>query len=99
LQSEREVLIAESRIAPATEMVRTGRLFADEWAPLQDLDDRRRLLASVLDHLDVLPGKGGPRGINPDRLVVHWSIQPGLVRVVDGQLRTVAAVDDLDETA
>lgn len=87
LKAEKDALAASARSAPAqTATVWTGRTFADDWRDADHLDDRRRLLASVLTQVAVSRGRPGPRGVDPERLDVVWAERPGWVAVVSGRV-------------
>ncbi|WP_160573551.1 recombinase family protein [Actinomadura physcomitrii] len=53
------------------EYVSLGMTFAEAWEA-RDTDGRRDLLSSALEHIVVKSGVRGRRGIDPDRLDVHW---------------------------
>lgn len=70
---------AALRAAPGTREVEryTGRAFAGYWRE-SDTPERARLLAAVLDRVEVLPGRSGGM-FDPRRLVLRWSEDPSLV--------------------
>lgn len=72
-QAERDALEAAPRATSET-LVPTGRTMAEEWQA-GDTDHRRALLADAYPSLVLFPGRRGPRGFDPDRLVVH--VTPG----------------------
>lgn len=70
LQARRDEL---SALEPdrRTELVATGQTMAEYWAGAM-VDDRRELLDQAFEELVVLPGRKGPKGFQPGRLVRRW---------------------------
>jgi site-specific DNA recombinase len=66
---KRELLAAPSE--PVVEYIETGETFAEAWAN-RDADGRRALLESAVKHIVIKPGVRGRRGIDPDRVDIHW---------------------------
>jgi len=59
---------------PVVEYVELGQTFAEAWEA-RDTDGRRSLLESAIAHIVVRPGTRGRRGIDPQRIDVHWRDQ------------------------
>ncbi|MFI1778303.1 recombinase family protein [Streptomyces sp. NPDC020406] len=57
--------------APEVEYVSLGMTFAEAWES-RDTDGRRDLLASAFQHIVIRPGVRGRRGIDPERVDIHW---------------------------
>ncbi|MFD6327800.1 recombinase family protein [Streptomyces sp. NPDC058442] len=65
----RELLAAPDE--PEVEFVSLGMSFAEAWEA-RDTDGRRDLLASAIEHIVIGPGVRGRRGIDPERVDIHW---------------------------
>lgn len=63
--------LAERPPTRTVQQVPTGLTFSETWAK-HDVHGRRALLASVLRAVYVRPGRRGPHGLDPDRLVLDW---------------------------
>ncbi|WP_206313012.1 recombinase family protein [Streptomyces sp. JB150] len=61
---------------PVVEYVELGQTFAEAWEA-RDTDGRRSLLESAIAHIVVRPGTRGRRGIDPQRIDIHWRDQYG----------------------
>ncbi|MFF0790199.1 recombinase family protein [Streptomyces spiralis] len=70
LKAKRRELLAMPD-EPEVEYVSLGMTFAEAWEQ-RDTDGRRDLLSSALQHIVVKPGVRGRRGIDPDRVDIHW---------------------------
>lgn len=69
---------AEVRAAPAetrSEWRETGRTYREAWEASDSVDDRRRLLLTALDHVDLLPVDPADRGrrFSGSRLRYYWN--------------------------
>lgn len=58
-----------------TELIPTGQTMAEFWEGAM-VDDRRDLLADAFEDLRILPGRRGPKGFDPDRLIRRWAEEP-----------------------
>lgn len=67
-QAARDTALAAPQVAE-TRLVPTGRTVRETWHAAA-VEDRRELLASHYAEIIVRPGRRGPRGIDPERLVV-----------------------------
>ncbi|MET7855702.1 recombinase family protein [Streptomyces sp. NPDC005318] len=74
LQARRDEL-ADEEPERRTELVATGLTMSEFWAQAM-VDDRRELLADAFEELILLPGRRGPKGFDPARLVVRWADVP-----------------------
>lgn len=69
LQARRDEL-AELPPSRRVELVPTGRTTAEHWEDAL-IDDRRDMLSDAFEALVLLPGRRGPRGFDPNRLIVR----------------------------
>ncbi|ADE43483.1 gp16 [Streptomyces phage phiSASD1] len=67
--------LAEMDTDTRTELVPTGQTMAEFWEGAM-VDDRRDLLADAFEDLRILPGRRGPKGFDPDRLIRRWAEEP-----------------------
>lgn len=70
-QAELAALDPEKRV----ELIPTGQSMAEYWAGAM-VDDRRALLADAFELLMIRPGRPGPKGFDPARLVRRWREAP-----------------------
>lgn len=70
LKAKRRELLAAPE-EPEVELVSLGMTFAEAWEA-RDTDGRRDLLASAIEHIVIRPGVRGRRGIDPQRVDIHW---------------------------
>lgn len=67
--AQRELAQQVTRVTEVS-LVATGRSIADAWHAMDDVADRRALLAANYADIIVMPGRRGPRGIDPRRLLI-----------------------------
>lgn len=82
LKARRRQLLSQPS-EPVVEYVELGQTFTEAWEG-RDTDGRRSLLESAIAHIVVRPGTRGRRGIDPQRVDIHWRNKYGPdVDVVD----------------